>query len=205
MEKGLLVTMETAIKHKTIYELLFNTRNIFLDTFMILVSVVFMGIMANIRIALWPVPITMQTFGVFAIAFFFGSRKGLISMLAYVLAGIVGFGVFAGHKSGIVAVMGPTGGYIIGFLVAVFVVGMLIEKGFGRTKKSILYCMILGNVIIYALGLVGLKMNFMEWGLMKVFTAGMFPFLIGDALKVFAAVGLFPYLWKGSEKIAKHG
>ena len=65
--------------------------------------------------------------------------------------------------------------------------------------------MILGNVIIYALGLVGLKMNFMEWGLMKVFTAGMFPFLIGDALKVFAAVGLFPYLWKGSEKIAKHG
>ena len=112
--------MET--QNKTLYELLFKQKNIFLDIFMILFSVAFLAAMANIRIPLWPVPITMQTFGVFVIAFFFGSRKGFLSILAYTLAGIFGFGVFAGFKSGMNSIMGPTGGYIIGFLLMAFFV-----------------------------------------------------------------------------------
>lgn len=195
--------METVVKHKTLYELYFNSRNIFLDIFMILFSVVFLAIMANIRIPLWPVPITMQTFGVFLIAFFFGSRKGVLSILAYILAGVVGFGVFAGYKSGIAALLGPTGGYIIGFLGAVFIVGYIIEKGYGRTKKSVLLCMVIGNLIIYLFGLIGLRLYFGNVGLLKILTMGLFPFLIGDAVKIIGAVGLFPYLWKGSEKLSE--
>jgi len=190
--------METTIKHKTIYELLFKTRNIFLDIFMILVSVVFMGIMANIRVPLWPVPITMQTFGVFVLAFFFGSRKGLLSMLGYILAGIVGFGVFAGYKSGMAVMMGPTGGYLVGMLIAAFVVGLMIEKGYGRDKKSVLLCMLIGNLVIYAFGIIGLRLYFAEFTFWKILTVGLFPFLIGDLVKILAAMGLFPYLWKGS-------
>lgn len=195
--------METAIKHKTLYELSFKQKNIFLDIFMILFSVAFLAAMANIRIPLWPVPITMQTFGVFVIAFFFGSRKGFLSILAYVLAGIVGFGVFAGFKSGMAAIMGPTGGYIVGFLFAAFFVGLMIEKGYGRDWKSVLLCMLIGNLIIYLFGIIGLRLYFADFTLLKILSVGLIPFLIGDALKIIGAVALFPYLWKGSEKLSQ--
>ena len=194
--------MEHVVKHKTLYDSLFKHKNIFLDISMMLVAVVFLAFLSNLYIPLWPVPITGQTLGVFLIAFFFGSRKGLLTIGLYILAGLLGFGVFAKHSSGIVVILGPTGGYIIGFLVAVFIVGYLIEKGFGRTKTSVLYCMVLGNVIIYILGLIGLKLYFIDAGLWKILVMGLFPFLIGDAIKIGAAVALFPYLWKGSEKIA---
>ncbi len=164
-------------------------------------SVVMMAAFANIRIPLWPVPITMQTFGVFLVAFFFGSKKGLVSMFAYVLAGIAGLGVFAGYKAGMATLLGPTGGYILGFLAAVFVVGYMIEKGYGRTKKSVFKCMVIGNLIIYAFGLMGLKIFLGSITLWKLLMAGMIPFLIGDLIKIGAAVALFPYLWKGSEKL----
>ena len=140
--------MEYAIKHKTLYESFFRQKNIFLDISMMLIAVVFLGILSNLYIPLWPVPITGQTLGIFLIAFWFGSRKGLVTLGLYTLAGIIGFSVFTQHKSGIAAITGPTGGYILGFLAAVFVVGYLIEKGYGRTKTSVLYCMILGNAII---------------------------------------------------------
>jgi biotin transport system substrate-specific component len=193
--------MEYAIKHKTLYESFFRQKNIFLDISMMLIAVVFLGILSNLYIPLWPVPITGQTLGIFLIAFWFGSRKGLVTLGLYTLAGIIGFSVFTQHKSGIAAITGPTGGYILGFLAAVFVVGYLIEKGYGRTKTSVLYCMILGNAIIYIIGLIGLKLYLVDVGLLKLLTLGLFPFLIGDAVKIVAAVALFPYLWKGSEKI----
>jgi len=190
------------VKNKTLYELYFNSKSVFLDIFMVILSVAFLGIMANIRIPLWPVPITMQTFGVFAIAFFFGSRKGLLSILAYTLAGIVGFGVFAGYKSGMAAIMGPTGGYILGFLFAAFVVGYMIEKGYGRDKKSVLLCMVIGNLVIYLFGVIGLRLYFAEFTWLKIMMIGVVPFLIGDAIKIIGAVALFPFLWKGAEKLS---
>jgi len=195
--------METIAKHKTLYEILFKEKNLLLDVFMVLFSVVFLALMANIRVPLWPVPITMQTFGVFLIAFFFGSRKGFLSIMAYVLAGVVGFGVFAGYKSGMAAIMGPTGGYIVGFLGAAFVVGYMIEKGYGRTKKSVLLCMVVGNLVIYLFGIIGLRLFFADFTWLKILSVGLFPFLIGDGIKILGAVALFPYLWKGSEKLVK--
>ena len=150
-------------KNKTLYDVIFQQRNVFFDMFMIIFSVGFLALMSNIKIPLWPVPITMQTFGVFLIAFFFGSRKGFFTIFAYTLAGIVGFGVFSGWKSGITTVFGPTGGYILGFMIAVFVVGFMIENGLGRTKKSVFMCMVIGNIIIYATGIMGLKLYFAEF------------------------------------------
>ena len=145
-------------KNKALYEILFQQRNIFLDMFMIIFSVGILGVMANIRIPLWPVPITMQTFGVFLIAFFFGSRKGVLTILAYLLAGLFGLGVFSGYNSGFGALIGPTGGYLVGFIFMALFVGMMIEKGHGRDKKSVLLLMVIGNLILYAFGLAGLWM-----------------------------------------------
>ncbi|MAE43006.1 biotin transporter BioY [Candidatus Woesearchaeota archaeon] len=189
------------IKNKTLYELIFKQRNVFLDIALVLISVGFLAVMANIRIPLWPVPITMQTFGVFTIAFFFGSLRGSIALLAYALIGLLGIGVFAGFSSGLPVFLGPTGGYIIGFIFAAFAVGYLIEKGYGRTWKSILLVLLIGEVIIYAFGLPWLAIALPELTFFKVLMAGLVHFIIGDALKMFAAAGLFPYLWKGAERI----
>lgn len=191
-------------KYKTLYEILFHQRTLLLDIFMILTSVVFMAAMANIQIPLWPVPITMQTFGIFAVAFFFGSRKGLMTIAAYVFAGLLGFGVFAGYKSGLKVILGASGGYIIGFLFMVFIVGWIIERGYGRTRKSILLCMLIGEIILYTFGLIGLYVWLGEKAtIMTTLKYGFFPFIIGDTLKALMAVALFPYLWQGAEKLMR--
>lgn len=187
--------METELKHKTLYELYFNYRNIFTDVLMIGLSILFMGVMANIRIPLWPVPITMQTFGIFLLAFFFGAQKGVISILAYLLAGLAGFGVFAGYSSGYAPFIGPTGGYLIGFIAMIFVVGKLVEKGYGRTKKSVLVCMLLGEAILYVFGLTGLYFALGNISLWQTLKYGLFPFIIGDSLKIALAIPLYPYLF----------
>ena len=190
-------------KNKTLYEIIFQHRTIFMDIFMVLASVVFMAVMSNINIPLWPVPVTMQTFGIFLIAFFFGSRKGMMAIFAYLLAGLLGFGVFAEHKSGIAAILGPTGGFLVGFLFMTFFIGMMIEKGYGRTKKSVLWCMLIGEALLYVFGLAGLWLNFKDVSFLQVLKWGLFPFIIGDTLKALFAVGLFPYMWKGAEKISR--
>ena len=116
MAKQVMGKGENLVLHKSVYEMVFKDRNIFIDIFMVLFGVALLGIMANIRIPLWPVPVTLQTFGVIFLAFFFGSLRGFLLIVSYILSGIVGFGVFAGKNSGIGAILGPTGGYIIGFL-----------------------------------------------------------------------------------------
>ncbi len=189
------------IKYKTFYEAIFRQRTVFLDIAMVALSVIFLAIIAKIRIPLWPVPITMQTFGVFTIAFFFGSFRGVVSLFAYALAGLMGLSVFAGPKSGLPVFLGPTGGYIVGFIFAAFVVGYLIEKGYGRTRKSVLLVVLVGEAVIYAIGLPWLAAALPTLTFFGVLKAGLIPFIIGDAVKALAAVGLFPYLWKGAEKI----
>ena len=195
--------MEYKSNYKTWYDLFFKQKTVFVDVLVMSIAVVFLAVLSNLVIPLWPVPITGQTLGIFVIAFFFGSRKGLVTIALYILAGIVGFGVFAQHKFGISAVLGPTGGYIIGFLAMAFFIGLMIEKGHGRTMKSVLLCMVVGEIILYIFGLTGLWIYFGNVGLVKILTMGFFPFIIGDVIKIIAAVGLFPQLWKQGQKYAQ--
>lgn len=198
--------------HKTWYSLLFKQKNIFFEAFLVVLSVAILGVLANIQIPLWPVPITMQTFGIFLIAFFFGSWRAAITLLTYIVAGVVGFGVFAGHSSGLsvfysikegALALGPSAGYIIGFVFAAFAVGLLIEKGYGRNWKSILLVLLVGEVIIYAFGLPWLWMALPQLSFWQVLMAGLIPFLVGDTIKAIAAMSLFPYMWKGVKKISR--
>lgn len=187
--------IKNELKYKTLYEIFFQYRNLFTDICLMVFSVVVMAVMANIRIPLWPVPITMQTFGVFLIAFFFGSKKGVVSILLYLIAGLLGFGVFAGYSSGYAPFIGPTGGYLVGFITMVFVVGKLVEKGYGRTKKSVIKCMLLGEAILYTFGLTGLYLALGNISILQTLQYGLFPFIIGDSLKIALAVPLYPYLF----------
>jgi biotin transport system substrate-specific component len=142
---------------------------------------------AQIRIPLpfTPVPITGQTFGVLLTGALLGSRYGTLVVISYVVQGLTGLPVFAGLKGGIAVLFGPTGGYILGFIPAAFVVGWLLEKGWYKNLVLTIIAFALGNVIIYAFGLPWLAF-FVGWD--KVLQMGLLPFLPGDLLKMILAV-----------------
>jgi len=141
---------------------------------------------AYIAIPVGPVPIVMQNLFVMLAGLLLGSRWGFISIAIYLLAGAIGLPIFAGGTGGIGKFVGPTGGYLIGFAAAAFLIGLLTEKGKNRIVSDVA-AMILGTLVIYAIGVSWLKvvtgMDFI-----KAASVGMLPFLPGDALKIAAAV-----------------
>ena len=141
---------------------------------------------AYISIPIGPVPIVLQNLFVFLTGLLLGRKWGTAAIAAYLLAGICGLPVFAGGKGGIGHVIGPTGGYLIGYLPAVFIIGYLAEKGRGRALFDLLG-MLLGTAVIYGLGVPWLKVV-THMSLSKSLALGMAPFILGDALKI--AVGV---------------
>ena len=140
---------------------------------------------AYIAIPIGPIPIVMQNMFVFLAALLLGARWGLASVAVYLLAGACGLPVFAGGMGGIGRIVGPTGGYLVGYLPAVFLAGYIAEKGAGRIVADVL-AMICGTMVLYACGVSWLKiLTGMDW--LKALAAGMFPFMIGDGIKIAAA------------------
>lgn len=157
----------------------------------VIAGIAVLAISAHIKIPFYPVPVTMQTLAVLAIGMTYGTRLGGATLLGYLGAGAVGAPVFAGG-AGLAYMMGPTGGYLLGFFVAAVVLGALAERGWTRSIVTTAAAMLLGNIIIYLLGVSWLA-NLI--GTDKAIQLGLLPFLYGDALKlVIAALGV-PYLW----------
>jgi len=143
------------------------------------------GAGAFIAIPIGPVPIILQNFFVLLTGLLLGGRWGAASVSAYLLAGCLGLPVFAGGTGGIARFAGPTGGYLMAYLPAVVVVGIISDKG-GRRFAFDLAAAVAGSAIVYLCGVPWLKMvTGMTWG--KAASLGMLPFLIGDALKIAAA------------------
>jgi biotin transport system substrate-specific component len=143
---------------------------------------------AYLSIPIGPVPIVLQNMFVFLTGLMLGSHWGLAGVGVYLLAGACGLPVFAGGFGGIGRFIGPTGGYLIGYLPAVYVIGKISEKTAARTVYDVT-AMVCGSLILYAFGLTWLKMlTGMTWA--KTLAVGMYPFLIGDALKIAAAVAI---------------
>ena len=153
-------------------------------------------ISAKISIPFWPVPLTMQTLVVLMIGMAFGSRLGVATVLLYLAEGAAGLPVFSGTPEkgiGLAYMMGTTGGYLIGFVLAAGVVGHLAERGWDRNPVSTAVAMLLGNIVIYLPGLLWLGM-IVGWD-KPVLAWGLTPFLAGDALKLALAAVLMPTLW----------
>ena len=143
---------------------------------------------AYISIPVGPVPIVLQNMFVFLAGLLLGCRWGLASVGVYLLAGACGLPVFAGGMGGIGRIVGPTGGYLIGYLPAVFIIGYISARGAARISFDIA-AMICGTIILYACGVTWLKtLTGMPWS--KALTVGMYPFLVGDALKIVAAAAI---------------
>ena len=157
----------------------------------VLAGIALLTISAHIKIPFYPVPLTMQTLIVLGIGMTYGARLGGATLLGYLAAGFFGLPVFAGG-AGMAYMMGPTGGYLAGFFAAAVVLGALAERGWTRSWATAAAAMLMGNVIIYLLG-VGWLSSLIGWE--KAVQFGLLPFLYGDALKlIIAALGV-PYLW----------
>ena len=152
-----------------------------------------LAVSAQFKIPLYPVPVTGQTLVVLLIGMTYGPRLGGITLAAYLFEGALGLPVFAGGAAGVAVLMGPTAGYLFGFLLAAIAMGYLAERGMGRTVVSTIAAMVIGNCVIYLCGALWLA-NFIGFG--QAIAAGVLPFLYGDALKLVVAAGLMPWAWR---------
>jgi biotin transport system substrate-specific component len=151
---------------------------------------------AKIQVPFYPVPMTLQTLAVLGLGMAYGWRLAFATLLLYLAQGAFGLPVFAGTPEkgiGLAYMMGPTGGYLLGFLLAATLCGWLAERGWGRNVATTALAMLLGNIVIYVPGLLWLGALFgwdkpvLEWGLT--------PFLLGDATKLVLAALILPGLW----------
>ena len=141
-----------------------------------------------------PVPITGQTFGVLLVGGALGFRRGLASIAIYVLIGLIGLPFFAEGKGGLSVLLGARGGYLVGFIVAGSLVGRLAELGWDRLIIGAFAAMVIGNVVIYLIGVPWL-MAVANYDLPTGIDKGLTPFLIGDAIKLVLAAAAFPVAW----------
>ncbi len=148
----------------------------------------------QISLPLFPVPMTLQTFAVFLIGLTYGWRLGGITVALYLLEGALGLPVFSGGKGGMIVFMGPTAGYLVGFLLAATACGWFAERGFDRSYFKLLVALLVGNVLLYAPGLLWLG-TLIGWD-KPVLEYGLYPFIGGDLLKIAMAVLLLPTAWK---------
>lgn len=164
---------------------------------LVLVGVLVLAVAAKIKVPMWPVPITMGTFAVLTIGAAYGARLGLVTILAYMLVGAIGFDVFAGSSAeaaGLTYMMGGTGGYLVGYVLATLALGALAQRGWDRSVVWMALAMLIGTVLIYVPGLAWLGQLY-GWD-KPILAWGLTPFLIGDVLKLALAALVLPAVWK---------
>jgi biotin transport system substrate-specific component len=179
----------------TLTDALMPKRSLGRDVLLVLAGSTLVALCARLSVHLpfSPVPVTGQTFGVLLVGALLGSRRGALSMLAYLGEGLAGLPVFAGGTAGIAALLGPSGGYLVGFVFAAFVTGWLAERGWDRRLGSAALAMLAGSIALYLPGLVWLA-KFV--GVSEVLGAGLLPFIPGDAVKLVLAALALPFAWK---------
>ena len=140
----------------------------------------------KIPLGFTPVPITLQTLVVLMSGAMLGPYYGALAMILYVVVGILGLPVFAGGGSGIGAILGPTGGYLISYFIAAYVIGKVVQMR--KKPKFIDYvvAMVAGTIIIYVLG-AGWGMVVTGLGIYAILAGWVLPFIIGDTIKLLAA------------------
>ncbi|CAB4628614.1 unannotated protein [freshwater metagenome] len=173
-------------------------RSLITDIVLVLGGAALTAAAAQVAIPMWPVPITGQTFAVLLVGAVLGASRGAISMVTYFFMGAAGLPVFTGAVSGVS--FGPTFGYLVGFIAAAAIVGWLAKLNWHRTVFGVVVSFLLGNAVIYLFGLPWLAFALSNLGLASdlpaVLSAGLIPFLIGDAIKMVLAAAALPAAWK---------
>jgi biotin transport system substrate-specific component len=182
--------------HPTLMDRTWPGAGVWKDIASIAGGALLIALSSRLVIPLMPVPVTGQTFGVLLVGAALGSRRGPLSLLTYLAAGACGLPVFAGGAAGPARLMGPTAGYLAGFVLAAGLVGWLCERGWDRRPASTCLAMVLGQIVIYVPGVVWLA-GFV--GMPAAWAAGLTPFLLGDAAKAALAALVLPLAWRALE------
>jgi len=153
----------------------------------------------SVKLPFTPVPITGQTFAVVAVGAALGSVRGVASMLLYLWLGVAGAPIYAHHDHGWDAITSASGGYIVGFVVAAAVTGLLAERRWDRRFSSAVGAMLTGNVVIYLVGLPWLAVV-LHTNLEQTLEAGLYPFVPGDLFKLYVAGAALPLAWRLVER-----
>jgi biotin transport system substrate-specific component len=160
-----------------------------------LVGSALLTLSAKIQVPFWPVPMTMQTYVVLVLGAMFGARLGAATVLLYLAQGAMGLPVFAGTPEkglGLAYMMGPTGGYLIGFVAAAWVIGLLAERGWDRSIVRLMVAMAIGHAIIFAFGVTWLA-QLVGWN--KAWMLGVAPFYAATVFKTALGAFTLPAIW----------
>jgi biotin transport system substrate-specific component len=175
----------------------FPRSNALVTALLVIAGAALVAVCAQVSIPLpfTPVPVTGQTFAVVLVGAALGPLAGTASIGLYVVAGIAGAPVYADHSHGWSVITSATGGYLIGFVLAGALTGALAARCWDRRFSSATSAMLSGNVLIYLVGLPWLAWQ-LGTGLEKTLELGLYPFVVGDLLKLYLAGALLPAAWK---------
>jgi biotin transport system substrate-specific component len=177
-----------------------RTSTLIRDVLLVLTGAGLVSVLAQIAIPWFPVPFTGQTLAVLLVGGMLGALRGALSLAVYFAIGALGAPVFTDQSGGWNVITGATGGYIIGFILAAALVGWLCERGADRRVVPMMGALLLGNVMIYAVGLPWLA----NWtppgaeaafGWSQAYEFGLQPFVLGDLLKLAVVAALLPAGW----------
>lgn len=166
------------------------------------------AVLAQVAVPLWPVPVTGQTLAVLLVGASLGAARGAASLTLYALLGGLGLPIYSDASSGWSVLLGPTGGYIIGFIASAAIVGWAAERSWDRGWYKPIITFIGGSLVVFAFGLPWLAIALGQFGLpndlQSVLIAGFYPFLIGGLIKAAIAAALLPALWAAAERTPRN-
>ena len=191
--------MRPSATRPTLVEAILPRKGILYDAILVVGFSILTALCAQVSFWIGPVPVTGQTFAVLLSGALLGSRRGALSQLTYLGIGATGlpFWFALGGPPGLARIVGPTGGYLFGFVAAAFVVGLLAERGWDRRPWTAGAAMITGSAVMYLFGLSWLS-HFVPAN--NVLQAGLYPFVAGDLVKIVSAMLLLPAGWRALER-----
>lgn len=188
-----MTSLTLAIGRPTLADRLFP-RSIATDLVLVGAGAALVAIAAQIAVPLWPVPITGQTLAVLLVGSALGALRGSLAMVLYALIGLAGLPVFSDASSGPAVLLGPTGGYIVGFVFAAALTGWIAQRSWDRKIWRAILGFLGGTVVTFAIGLPWLAFT-LGLNLQQTLEGGLYPFIIGGAVKALAGAGIIAASW----------
>lgn len=193
-----MTSLSLAIGRPTLADRLF-ARGVVMDIVLVAAGAALTAIAAQVQVPLWPVPITGQTLAVLLVGSSLGALRGTLSMLLYAVLGMVGLPVFSDAASGMGVILGPTGGYIVGFVFAAAFTGWIAQHSWDRRILRSLLAFAGGTVVTFAIGLPWLAVV-LGLNLQQTLEGGLYPFIIGGVVKAIIAAGVVTLGWRYIER-----
>lgn len=176
-------------------------RHLVTDITLVVLGAALVGGFAQLYVPLWPVPVTGQTLAVLLVGSTLGAVRGALSMAVYALVGGLGVPWFSEAAHGWGVILGPTGGYIVGFVLSAAFVGWLAERQWDRKILKAIATFLGGSLVVFAVGLPWLSFV-LGLDVEQTLQGGLYPFIVGGVIKALLAAALLPLAWWGAGKLS---